>query len=144
MSVADEQRESERHDVTFPVICDDGDNYVDGTVLNLSLGGAFVHTRKLLPVGTEVTVSPVGEASDRVYEMQAKVVRIVESDTKENPPGMGLQFTRMTKSAFRGLQTMFEEMPKTSQDSINDLPIDQGLSEEELMRNRVRIRARRR
>ena len=142
--MGDEQRESERHEVTFPVICDDGGNYVDGTVLNLSLGGCFVHTRKLLPLETEVTVSPVGDASDSVYEMQAKVVRIVESDTKENPPGMGLQFTRMTKSAFKGLQTMFDKMPKTSQESITDLPIQQNLSEDELIRNRVRIKARRR
>jgi Tfp pilus assembly protein PilZ len=142
--VGEEQRESERHEVTFPVICDDGDNYIDGQVLNLSLGGAFVHTRKLLPIGTEVTVSPVGDAADTVYEMQAKVIRIVETETKEDPPGMGLQFTRMTKSAFKGLQTMFDEMPKTSQESINDLPIEQDLSEDELIRNRVRIRARRR
>ncbi len=140
----DDKRHSERHDVTFPVICDDGGNYIDGTVLNLSLGGCFVHTRKLLAVGTEVTVSPVGDATDDVYEWEARVVRVVESETVENPPGMGIQFTRMTKSAFAGLKEMFDTMPKTSAASITDLPVQQDVDEDDVIRARVRIRARRR
>ena len=140
----EEKRESARHSVTFPVICDDGMNFVDGTVLDLSLGGCFVHTRKLLEIGTEVTVSPVGDAMDSVYEMEAKVVRTVEGTTVDNPPGMGLQFTRMTRSAFEGLKTMFDEMPATSADSITDLPVEQDVDEDTLQRNRLKVRLRRR
>jgi Tfp pilus assembly protein PilZ len=142
--MAEERRQSERHRVTFPVICDDGDSYVDGTVLDVSLGGCFVHTRKLLPVGTDVTITPVGAAADTVYEMEARVVRAIESETRENPPGMGLQFTRMTKSAFRGLQRMFDEMPKTTEASLTDLPVTPDGDPEEAARRRVRIWARRR
>lgn len=142
MGVRD-KRFSARHSVTFPVICDDGGAYIDGTVLDLSLGGCFVHTRKLLDVGTEVTVSPIGEATDKVLEWQAKVVRVVESETVDDPPGMGLQFTRMKRSAFEAIKHMFETMPKTTRDAVTDLP-DQPEAAAQSGGQRIRIRARRR
>lgn len=138
-----DQRFSARHAVTFPVICDDGGTYIDGTVLDLSLGGCFVHTRKLLEVGTEVVVSPIGKDTDKVLEWQAKVVRVVESETVDNPPGMGLQFTRMKRSAFEAIKHMFEVMPKTTEASLTDLPQTSG-PDESSTAARIRIRARRR
>lgn len=137
-----DKRFSARHSVTFPVICDDGGAYIDGTVLDLSLGGCFVHTRKLLEVGTEVSVSPIGEATDKVLEWQAKVVRVVDTETIDNPPGMGLQFTRMKRSAFEALKKMFETMPKTTVDAITDVPGRPDSSPASAVQ-RIRIRARR-
>jgi hypothetical protein len=140
----EEKRESERHPIAFPVVCDDGDNYVDGTVLDLSLGGCFVHTRRLLPVDTRVTVSPVGKVGEWVDEIQARVVRVVDAPDAEGVSGMGLQFTRIRRSGFEGLQRIFAEMPRTSaSEALGPRPAaaDDPVA---VMRARVRVWGRRR
>ena len=102
---------------------DTGESFMHGRVLDVSVGGAFVHTRKMIPVGTAVTITPVEEATDHVFELRAKVVRHVQGGTLEDPPGVGLQFIRPGLPEVVGLLKLFGDMPETRKHFLEDLAV---------------------
>lgn len=130
--------------MTFRVVCDDGEVYTDATVLNVSEGGAFLHTRKLLPVGSEITISPIGEAARYVFELTGKVVRHVQA-VDGAVPGMGIQFQELDEDDLEGLRVFFEEMPATSPESLTDMPVErpEDNSQVSMAHMRMRVRMRR-
>lgn len=133
-----------RHAVTFRVVCDDGEIYTDATVLNVSESGAFLHTRKLLPVGSEITISPIGDAARYVFELTGKVVRHVPAKDG-SVPGMGIQFQELDEDDVEGLRIFFEEMPPTGPESLTDMPVERAEdnSQTSLAHMRMRVRLRR-
>ena len=62
---------------------------------DISMGGVYVLTDSPLPVGTEGGCSIVLEFGDQRRSICAEfdVVRVVESETEIDKPGMGIQFT---------------------------------------------------
>lgn len=89
-----EQRQDERHRVRFHLVYDDGSSFNAGTVHDVSTGGLFLETALPLAVGTEVTLTPVGEGQ-KLFEVRARVMRSVPYDPsalQTHAAGMGLQF----------------------------------------------------
>lgn len=89
-----EKRKSERHRVRFHLVYDDGSSFNAGTVHDVSEGGLFLETALPLSVGTEVTLTPVGEGQS-LFEVRARVMRTVSYDParmQDDAAGMGLQF----------------------------------------------------
>ena len=80
-----DRRVAERTRVTFGMVCDAGASMTTGRVLDLSLTGAFIHTDKLLPIGTLVTLFPVGDAGDELFEIDAEVVRVRQGTSESDP-----------------------------------------------------------
>ena len=92
-----DRRVAERTRVTFGMVCDAGASMTTGRVLDLSLTGAFIHTDKLLPIGTLVTLFPVGDAGEELFEIDAEVVRVRQGTSESDPPGMGVRFSEVSE-----------------------------------------------
>src|SRR5215813_1303947 len=97
-----EHRQSERHRVRFKLVYDDGNSFNAGSVSNVSETGLFLETALPLPVGTVVRLMPLNDAGDRIFEVDARVMRTVPYDpTSIEPAGMGLQFLELTSEQRR-------------------------------------------
>ncbi|MFO8072854.1 MAG: PilZ domain-containing protein [Polyangia bacterium] len=68
------------------------DAFINEYVTNLSRSGAFVRSKNPLPVGTSVDLRFTVITDDiETIEGRGEVVRV-----EEDPPGMGVVFTRLT------------------------------------------------
>src|ERR1700687_5240168 len=70
---------------------------IKARLADLSLGGCYVETKSLLPLGTELTIT-LKKSGDHV-RAQARVVRASPNQ------GLGLAFTSMGGEQFRILQS---------------------------------------
>ena len=80
-----------------------------GYLTNLSLGGAFLATKKPLPGGTKLQLHVFLPWKLGEFEAEASVVwssGIAGSET--DPPGVGLKFTRLDSHAETGLRRYVE------------------------------------
>ena len=69
------------------------DAFVHEYVTNVSRSGVFIRSKDPLPVGTEVQLTFTVIMEDvETIEGTGKVVRV-----QDDPPGMGVAFTRLTK-----------------------------------------------
>jgi CheY-like chemotaxis protein len=66
-----------------------GNNRLDGTTLDISLGGALIQSPRVFPPGTPVTISLELEAGAPPMQTDAQVVRTVGTDC------MGVQFKNL-------------------------------------------------
>jgi CheY-like chemotaxis protein len=85
-SIEREKRRFTRLRLRCKVSMELGDDRLEGTTLDLSLGGALVQSHRAFPTGTLVTLSLQLEAGKTPWRAQARVVRTVGTDC------MGLQF----------------------------------------------------
>jgi len=91
--VGEDSKRAERHHTEFKLIYDDGESYTAGRVLDVSETGLFLETVQPLPVGTVLTLFPVDEHTQDLYEIEAEVVRVVgENADSATLGGMGLRF----------------------------------------------------
>jgi uncharacterized protein (TIGR02266 family) len=69
------------------------DAFVHEYVTNVSRSGVFIRSKEPLPIGTEVHLTFTVIMDDvETIEGTGKVVRV-----EEDPPGMGVAFTELTK-----------------------------------------------
>jgi CheY-like chemotaxis protein len=91
-----------RHFTRVPLRCrvslESGHDRLEGTTLDLSLGGALVQSHRAFPSGTPVTVSLELEASTSPMRSGARVIRTIGTDC------MGLQFENLGAKESRRLQ----------------------------------------
>jgi Tfp pilus assembly protein PilZ len=81
--------------VTINKQFDSFDAFVNEYVANISRSGAFVKSKKPLPVGTEIEIRFTVIMDDiETVEGVGKVVRV-----QRDPPGMGVVFTRINHSS---------------------------------------------
>ncbi|HSN82134.1 MAG TPA: PilZ domain-containing protein [Polyangiales bacterium] len=91
MSSDDHQRIEKR--VTINKEFESFDAFVHEYVTNVSRSGVFIRSKDPLPVGTEVDLKFTVIMDDvEVIEGTGEVVRV-----QEDPPGMGVAFTTLTK-----------------------------------------------
>lgn len=140
-----DRRVAERTRVTFGMVCDAGASMTTGRVLDLSVTGAFIHTDKVLPVGTLVTLFPVGDAGEELFEIDATVVRVRQGTNEDDPPGMGVQFSGVSEDELAALHALIGSMPETQASSLTHMPIIRGtdLSDEEGEQSRIKSMLRR-
>jgi hypothetical protein len=140
-----ERRIAERSRVTFGMVCDAGASMCSGRVLDLSMTGAFIHTDQTHPIGTLVTLFPVGDAGDDLFEIDAKVVRLSKGTSEDDPPGMGVHFDIVSDEDKQALSTLLAKMPDTGVSSLTHMPVMRGtdLSDEEGDESRLKSMLRR-
>lgn len=69
--------------------------FVREYMMNVSTSGAFIHTKKPLPVGSVVNLRFSIVAQDiETLEGVGRVVRV-----QKHPPGMGVRFTHLTSAS---------------------------------------------
>ena len=75
--------------------------------VNMSIGGVFIKTTKILPVGTPVVVKFKLSANDTLISCNASVAWTNEPGAMLNqslPPGIGLKFIDMSLVDFRAIR----------------------------------------
>jgi uncharacterized protein (TIGR02266 family) len=91
MSNDDGQRSEKR--VTINKEFDSFDSFVHEYVTNVSRSGVFIRSKEPLPIGTEVNLTfTVIMDEIQTIEGAGQVVRV-----QDDPPGMGVAFTKLTK-----------------------------------------------
>ena len=91
MSSDDHQRIEKR--VTINKEFESFDAFVHEYVTNVSRSGVFIRSKDPLPVGTKVDLKFTVIMDDvEIIEGTGEVVRV-----QEDPPGMGVAFTKLTK-----------------------------------------------
>jgi uncharacterized protein (TIGR02266 family) len=106
-----EHRQSERHRVRFKLVYDDGNSFNAGSVTNVSDTGLFLETALPLPVGTTVRLMPLNDAGERIFEVDARVMRTIQYDpTSIEPAGMGLQFVDLNDDQRRIVVDMIHDL----------------------------------
>lgn len=117
------QRQSERHRVRFHLVYDDGGTFNAGTVRDVSEGGLFLETAIPLPVGTVVTLTPLDAAGRTVWEVKARVTRVIpyDHDDLEHAAGMGLQFIDLRAEERTDVVSLIRELEAEAASAEADL-----------------------
>ena len=108
-----ERRRAPRYNVTFSMVCDDGEAFASAVVVNLSDSGALVQTEKDYAEGDELSLVPLGEAGDILFDLPATVVRILDGPGSGRTKRYGVRFSELTHPRLRALRTLCEAMPPT-------------------------------
>lgn len=127
MSAQDyERRRAPRYNVTFSMVCDDGDAFASAVVVNLSDSGALVQSDNAYVEGDELSLVPSGPAGDILFDLPATVVRVLDAPDDGRAKRYGLQFSELTLPRLRALRTLCEAMPPTPERFPSSLEPDGG------------------
>lgn len=114
MSAKDyERRRAPRYNVTFSMVCDDGEAFGSAVVVNLSDSGALVQTENDYAEGDTLSLVPLGAAGDILFDLPATVVRILDGPGAGRKKRYGVRFSGLTLPRLRALRTLCEAMPQT-------------------------------
>ncbi|MFZ5890931.1 MAG: TIGR02266 family protein [Myxococcota bacterium] len=103
------RRAHDRYSVDLDVSLGSEHNFYSGFAENLSVGGVFVATHQVRPVGEKVEVSihlPDGTEVRAVGEVRWTRLFNAESDM---PPGMGLRFTELNSGANTAIERFLHQ-----------------------------------
>jgi pSer/pThr/pTyr-binding forkhead associated (FHA) protein len=106
------RRLSPRYPVDIPVIYVSETLTFDGAARDLSLGGIFLASDLLDPIGTRCTVTLLPDGS-RPIAFEGRVCHVTTSAEGEggHPPGLGIQFSRFSADALQWLTTYLQHLP---------------------------------
>jgi uncharacterized protein (TIGR02266 family) len=99
------RREHERFGVELDVTVTSEHNFYAGFVENMSVGGIFIATHQLKPVGSrlEFSVNLPGCAQPIRGSGEVRWVRVY-SEASNVPPGMGIKFDTLDPASQRGIE----------------------------------------
>ena len=99
------RREHDRFGVELDVTVSSEHNFYAGFVENMSVGGIFIATHQLKPVGSrlEFSVNLPGCAQPIRGSGEVRWVRVY-SETSNVPPGMGIRFDKLDPDSQRGIE----------------------------------------
>jgi uncharacterized protein (TIGR02266 family) len=99
------RREHDRFGVELDVTVTSEHNFYAGFVENMSVGGVFIATHQLKPVGSrlEFLVNLPGAAEPIKGSGEVRWVRVY-SEASNTPPGMGIKFDPLAPEAVRAIE----------------------------------------
>lgn len=99
------RREHDRFGVELDVTVTSEHNFYAGFVENMSVGGVFIATHQLKPVGSrlEFQVNLPGRAEPIKGAGEVRWVRVY-SEASNVPPGMGIKFDPLAAEAVRAIE----------------------------------------
>jgi uncharacterized protein (TIGR02266 family) len=100
----DERRTTPRHDVAVEVTFESEHNFYTAETRDLSLGGLFLATDVLRPVGECVRVHFTLPGSTEVLDAITEVRWLRTSNVNGDNCGMGLQFLQMSPKTKKAVQ----------------------------------------
>ena len=116
MSSESERRRAPRYNVTFRLVCDDGEGFTNAVVINLSDSGALVQTERSYALGQVLSLVPVGAAGEILFDVRATVMRAAEEPDSNGARRYGLRFEGLTPARIRAMRRLCEAMPETPED----------------------------
>ncbi|MCR9164574.1 MAG: PilZ domain-containing protein [Nannocystaceae bacterium] len=116
MSSESERRRAPRFNVTFRLVCDDGEEFANAVVINLSDSGALVQTDRSYALGDVLSLVPVGTAGEILFDVHAEVVRVVGEPDADGSQRYGLRFEGLTPRCIRAMRRLCEAMPETPEE----------------------------
>jgi uncharacterized protein (TIGR02266 family) len=91
------KRRSERLQHELLVAYRTVDGFVTDFAVNISQGGLFINTRKLLPVGSTVRLLISLPDARFPFDLTGRVIRVSEFNNPNNEvPGMGIEFLNLS------------------------------------------------
>jgi uncharacterized protein (TIGR02266 family) len=110
--MGDDRRRETREPVVLVVDYDGADDLIGDYTENLSTGGTFIHTERVLEVGTEVQLilSFPGLVHPIPIDGQVRWARAAESQGAES--GIGIEFVRMDAQARAELEKIIEAIAR--------------------------------
>jgi uncharacterized protein (TIGR02266 family) len=105
-----DKRQHPRVDINWSVSMETPDGVIDGEIKNISLGGAFICCKKLLPVGHVFQLTMIGPNNEPVAAT-AEVAwsNINVPDEKVINRGMGVRFIKMSERHIQLVKQMLKE-----------------------------------
>ncbi len=104
------QRSDKRISLHIEVTLAGPHNFFRGFTEDISKGGLFVATHRILPIGTEVTVTLALEGREFVLPAQVVWVREQNSFLPQGiEPGMGLQFIRLAPEQIGAIEEFIKK-----------------------------------
>ncbi len=98
-----------------------------GTILNLNAGGAFVETRKLVPIDSEVILEFSLPAAPTPFQITCRVAWVNHPEwikAMRLPVGMGLQFIDLAPAAGEAIGQFLDQQEVPDQASPKNQPRD--------------------
>jgi len=99
--------------MTFRLVCDDGRGYSNAVCIDISESGALVQTTRDYEVGDTISLVPVGGAGEILFDVPAKVVRVIDAPGTQDARRYGLNFQELTPRRVAGLRKLCAAMPQT-------------------------------
>lgn len=104
-----EKRKNKRVTFSSIISMESEDNLYTGVSQDISTGGIFVVTDRLLPLGTKILVEFIIPPHDRKIKICGEVRWLRESNNKsDTDPGMGLQFVDLSEEDRQALESFIE------------------------------------
>lgn len=104
-----EKRKNKRVTFSSIISMESEDNLYTGVSQDISTGGIFVVTDRLLPLGTKILVEFIIPPNDRKIKICGEVRWLRESNNKsDTDPGMGLQFVDLSEEDRQALESFIE------------------------------------
>jgi uncharacterized protein (TIGR02266 family) len=99
------RREHDRFGVELDVTVTSEHNFYAGFVENMSVGGIFIATHQLKPVGSrlEFSVNLPGREQPIKGSGEVRWVRVY-SEASNVPPGMGIKFDQLDAESVKGIE----------------------------------------
>jgi uncharacterized protein (TIGR02266 family) len=93
---------------------------VSGPLSDISLGGLFIRTPSVRPIGTSLTLKVIARDEPLEFEAHGRVVRVVRPEDAGGDgqpfPGMGIEFDRLPPEARTALNRLIEATLPRGQD----------------------------
>jgi CRP/FNR family cyclic AMP-dependent transcriptional regulator len=103
-------RKEERVSAKIRISFKKANDFIKAYIANLGSGGLFINTEKFLPVGSFLNLEFNLPDSSKVILTQGKVAwtRPKDSSTQKIPPGMGIEFIKMSPEDKQALDNYLE------------------------------------
>lgn len=136
-----EKRQQTRVDVTFPCLCEEGadpvDHISDAVVLDLSFGGVLIACGDVLPVGTEIVLTPISPGRELLAPLRAEIVRVHGDVYMGHSARLGARFHDLDPEQRRCLLWLMNNSPQTPSKEALPLP---GVARSGVSHCRMRMR----
>lgn len=104
------RREHSRFSVDLDVTVTSDHNFYAGFVENMSVGGIFIATHQLKPVGERIEFSVHLPGSEEPIRGSGEVRWVrVYSEASNVPPGMGIKFDQIDPAAVRAIESFLAQ-----------------------------------
>jgi hypothetical protein len=105
-----DRRNSPRHSVEIPLLYSSETLTFDAVARDLSLGGIFIASELLDPIGTHCDITMLPDGSPPVT-FAGTVCHVIEGETGlgGHPPGLGIKFSEMTDESKRWLTVYIDQ-----------------------------------
>ena len=109
-NTGDERRRHRRVPVRVVIDYETADAFFTDYALNLSLGGIFIRTDDLLPIGTRLRIHFSIPEHERFIDGWGKVARVQQAEEPDQPAGIGIALEKLDDSASAVIDELVGEL----------------------------------